>query len=121
MKKSLASYEILIDTKSIIIPYESALLSLIYKDFIIQQDINRILNLIKIHALLHQFDRKKDSKENILANMMDYSVIKDFLINTLSIKLKQEILNGKLLPTIENLRKEYRKTQEGSKKDTRKE
>jgi len=108
--KGLTLCDIIVNTKSVRIPYSPALLPFICnKDIRIRRDIGKIFNLIKAHALLHQVNRKKDSEGDILATMMDYSVVRDLLIGSLPTRLKNKVLKDKLLPTLKDLRKEYKK------------
>ena len=73
---------------SVIVPYASSLQEFLPKNNMrIRRDFNKILSLIKAHALLHQFNREKDSEGSIIANIKDYSIVKKIVMKPLSLSL----------------------------------
>ena len=79
---------IALSNHSVIVPYALALQSFLPKNNIrIRRDFDKIISLIKAHALLHQFNRKKNSEGNIEATMKDYSIVRKIAMKPLSLGL----------------------------------
>ena len=58
----------------VFIPYDKALAELVSPCVLrIRRDLPKIRNLIKAHALLHQLNRDRDPKGNVIAKLIDYS------------------------------------------------
>ena len=64
----------------VVIPYAAQLIELIPPVAVrLRRDGKQIINLIRAHALLHQYTRTRDKKGQIIANIEDYRAIYDLV------------------------------------------
>jgi len=61
----------------------------------LRRDLGALLSLIRTHAILHQFSRERDSDNQIVATVEDYSVVRDLVVDLMS-----EGLEATVPPTI---------------------
>lgn len=74
------------------IPYQQTLACLIDPDAIrIRRDFSKVLQLIKAHALIHQYTREKDSKGRIVANYKDYKIVRSLINSILSASIEMTV------------------------------
>jgi len=50
----------------------------------LRRDVAALLNLIRAHALLHQANRKKEAKGRVIAELTDYAVVRELVVDLLS-------------------------------------
>ena len=61
----------------------------------LRRDFGAILNLIRAHAILHQVIRERDDKDQIIATVDDYAVVRDLVIDLIG-----DALEASVSPTI---------------------
>ncbi len=61
----------------------------------LRRDFRAVLNLIKAHALLHQWDREKDDRGRVIATLQDYEAVRELVADLLA-----EGLEGAVSSTI---------------------
>jgi hypothetical protein len=67
------------------IPFAQVLLDLVPPVAVrLRRDIKAVLNLIKVHTILHQASRERDSQGRIVATMDDYAVVRDLIADLIS-------------------------------------
>jgi len=72
-------------SNAVFIPFASRLAELIPSVAVrLRRDFSSILSLIKVNAILHQMNRKKDEQNRIIATLEDYRDIRDLIIDLIS-------------------------------------
>jgi hypothetical protein len=67
------------------IPFSRALVSLVPPLAIrLRRDIGQVLNLIRVHAVLHQATRQRDGEGRIVATLADYAVARELIADLIS-------------------------------------
>lgn len=70
---------------NVTIPYASHLADLVPPIAVrLRRDFSHVLNLIRSHAILHQFSRVKDERGRIIATIDDYAVVRKLLADIVS-------------------------------------
>jgi len=94
----------LLESVTISIPFASKLVGPFPKDKVrVRRDFKKFLSLIKSHALLHQYQREKDSKGRIIAIIQDLKAVLPIASSILSQSFKEYTPKQELvLKTIQN-------------------
>lgn len=79
----------LLEVVSVVVPYADKMVEFFPKSVKLRRIFRNFLNLIKSSAALHQFQRQKDSKGNVIANEQDYEIAREVIEN-----IREQTISG---------------------------
>ena len=71
----------IIGERDVVIPFAEVISQLTRVDRLrMRRDFNSLLTLVKVSALMHQYNRQRDAQGRIMANLDDYDTARDLVI-----------------------------------------